>query len=109
MVTLNPDDGYVTLINTFTVDPSRSDELLQELIAATEDGMRHRPGFISANLHVSNDGRYIANYAQWRDQEDVNAMMADPVAREHMSRAAAIAESFDPVYYVLRESVSVAT
>ncbi len=106
MATLNPNDEYVTLINTFTVDPSRTDELLQELVAATNDGMRQRAGFISANLHVSRDGRHIANYAQWRNQEDLDAMMADPAARDHMKHAASIAQSFDPIYYVLRESVS---
>ena len=30
--------------------------------------------------------------------------MADPAARVHMQEAAAIATSFDPIYYALRES-----
>lgn len=67
-------------------------------------GGRQRPGFVSANLHVSRDRRNVANYAQWRSQEDLDAMMADPVAQVHMREAAAIAEGFDPIYYELRES-----
>lgn len=106
MTTLDPADGYVTLINTFTVVPDRAEELLAELVAATQNGMRHRPGFVSANLHVSADRRHVANYAQWRSQDDLDQMMADPTAREHMGRAAAIATSFDPVYYRLTESVT---
>jgi hypothetical protein len=31
-------------------------------------------------------------------------MMADPASRVHMQEAAAIATSFDPIYYALRES-----
>ena len=31
-------------------------------------------------------------------------MMSDSAAREHMGKAARRAESFDPIYYELRES-----
>lgn len=106
MTTLDPDDGYVTLINTFTVDPAKADELLKVLSDATEHGMRQRPGFISANLHVSSDKKHVANYAQWRSKGDIDAMMNDPDARTHMRRAAEVAVSFEPIYYELRESHS---
>jgi quinol monooxygenase YgiN len=104
MTTLDPNDGYVVLINTFKVEPDRAEELLGALSRATEQEMRQRPGFISANLHMSQDRRHVANYAQWRSQAHLNAMMADPAARAHMQEAAAIATSFDPIYYALRES-----
>lgn len=104
MTTLDPQAGHVVLINTFTVDPARAEELLQVLSEATEHGMRQRPGFISANLHVSMDKKHIANYAQWRSQADIDAMMKDPAAQVHMRKAAEIAVSFDPIYYQLRES-----
>lgn len=104
MTKLDPKDGYVVLINTFTVDPSKAEELLKVLSEATAHGMRERPGFISANLHVSHDRKHVANYAQWRSQADVDAMMKDPAAQTHMRKAADIAESFEPTYYELRES-----
>jgi quinol monooxygenase YgiN len=104
MTTLDPNVGYVILINTFKVEPDRAEELLGVLSRATEHGMRHRPGFVSANLHVSQDRRHVANYAQWRSQADLDAMMSDPAARVHMQQAAAIATSFDPIYYALRVS-----
>ena len=104
MTTLDPDSHYLVLINTFTVEPDRAEDLLAALSSATENGMRQRPGFVSANLHVSDDGRHVTNYAQWRSREDLDAMMADPAARTHMQEAAGIATSFDPVYYELRET-----
>ena len=106
MTTLDPKDGYLVLINTFTVDPDRAEELLQVLSEATEKGMRQRPGFISANLHMSVDKKHVANYAQWRSKADVDAMMSDPASQVHMRQAADIAESFDPIYYELRDSQS---
>jgi quinol monooxygenase YgiN len=104
MTTLDPTDGYVVLINTFKVEPDRAEELLGALSRATEHVMRQRPGFVSANLHMSQDRRHLVNFAQWRSQADLDAMMSDPAARVHMREAAAIATSFDPIYYAFRES-----
>ena len=106
MTTLDPASGYLVLINTFTVDPEKAEKLLSILSHATEHGMRHRPGFISANLHVSHDRRHVANYAQWRSQADLDVMMSDPTARAHMREASAVADSFEPIYYDLREAHS---
>ena len=104
MVKLDPSNGVCTLINTFTVDPDKAEELLQVLSEATAHGMKQRPGFISANLHVSEDRKHVANYAQWRSKADVDAMMADPASKEHMEKAAGIASKFEPIYYELRDS-----
>lgn len=58
--------------------------------------MRHLPGFVSANIHKSHDGRRVVNYAQWRSREDFEAMLQNADARPHMARAAEMAE-FDPI------------
>jgi hypothetical protein len=61
---------------------------------------------VSANLHVSQDKCHVANYAQWRSQEDLDAMMKDPAAHVHMREAASVATSFSPLYYTLVETHS---
>lgn len=108
MTTLDPSANHVILINTFTVDPDKADALLEVLSRATEARMRHVPGFVSANLHISHDRRHIANYAQWRSQADLDAMMADPASRSHMQEAANLATFFSPIYYSLQETHSAA-
>ena len=90
--------NVVTLINVFRVRPERRDALLRLLIEATERTMKDRPGYVSANLHVSLDGTRVANYAQWRSVEDFRAMLDDPEAQRHMAAAAETAEP-DPVLY----------
>jgi quinol monooxygenase YgiN len=102
MTKLDASAGHLTLINTFTVEPERADELLAILSRVTEDTMRHLPGFVSANLHVSRDRRHVANYAQWQSQEDFDAMLKNPEAQPHFRAIAAIASSFDPILYDLR-------
>jgi quinol monooxygenase YgiN len=90
----------VTLINVFTVAPERQQELLDLLDRATEEVMRHRPGFVSANLHASLDGGHVANYAQWESEAAFQAMLADPECREHMSAATAMADAVPVLYRV---------
>ena len=85
-----------TLIKVFSVAPDQQQELANVLIEATEHTMRHLPGFISANIHTSFDGRNVVNYAQWRSRDAFEAMLRSPDARPHMTRAAALA-SFDPI------------
>jgi len=85
-----------TLINVFSVAPDHQQELANVLIEATEHTMRHLPGFISANIHTSFDGRHVVNYAQWRSRDAFEAMLRHPDARPHMTRAGALA-SFEPI------------
>ncbi|MGW1792459.1 antibiotic biosynthesis monooxygenase family protein [Streptomyces tubercidicus] len=93
-----------TLINVFTVRPERQAELVAVLSRATEETMKDRPGFISANIHASADGKRVVNYAQWESEAHFRAMLADPEAREHMTEAAALSEGFDPRLFAV-ESV----
>ena len=100
-------DRLATVINVFTVDPAKQDQLVELLTRATDDTIRHFPGFISANFHKSVDGTRVTNYAQWRSREDLEAMLRHPAALPHLQEATALATSTDPhVYEVIavRES-----
>src|ERR1700679_3822179 len=100
--TLDASSGYLTFINTFSVEPENVDRLVENLQKATEEIFRDQPGFISANLHVSRDRRKVVNYAQWRSKKDYAAMSKLPSIQAHMKAAAALATGFDPVDYDLR-------
>ena len=106
MSTISKDAKLVTLINIFTVDPDKQQQLLDMLGEATTKTMQHVPGFISANLHRSLDGTKVVNYAQWRSVEDFQAMMKNPAARPHMEAIAALAK-FEPALYEVTETFSV--
>src|SRR3546814_4296571 len=84
MTHIQPNDSQIALINTFKVDPDKAEALIALLDDATETVMKHRVGFISANIHRSLDGGRVANYAQWRTKADFEAMLADPACQEHM-------------------------
>jgi quinol monooxygenase YgiN len=102
MTTIEQNSGYATLINVFTVEPDRAAELAALLHSATENVMRHQPGFRSANIHLSTDSTRVVNYAQWETEEAYRAMLADPTTQQHMADAAALATSFDPHVYTVK-------
>jgi heme-degrading monooxygenase HmoA len=82
------EDRVATLINVFTVEPDKQQELIDLWIRATEDVLRHLPGFISANVHRGLDGTKVINYAQWRSAADFAAMRGDPRAQAYLTRLA---------------------
>lgn len=99
MTTIAPHSPITTLINIFTVDPVRADELVDVLTSASDKVMQFIPGFISANIHLSADRTRVANYAQWDSAEAYAAMLKNPAAGEHMRQAADIADGFEPHLY----------
>ena len=99
MTTIDNNNKICTLINVFTVDPEKKEALLDHLKEATENVMSKYPGYISANLHVGDDGKTVTNYAQWASLEDYENMLKDEAALKHMKLAASFAVDFKPVTY----------
>ncbi|MHA7243615.1 antibiotic biosynthesis monooxygenase family protein [Paeniglutamicibacter antarcticus] len=94
--TISTDDSMMTLVNVFSVAPEHQQELVDVLVEATDGVMQNMPGFISANIHRSTDGRHVVNYAQWQSRAHFDAMREDPACGAHMKRAADLAE-FTPI------------
>ncbi len=106
--TLDPGAGFVTIINTYAVAPERAEALLDMLVRATVETLRHVPGFVSANFHVNLDRTQVVNYAQWRNREAIAAARDDPKVAALIREAATVADSFTPVQYQLRHCVAAA-
>ena len=105
MTTISKDTKLLTLINVFTVEPAKQQELVALLIHATQSSVRHAKGFISASLHRSLDGTRVAMYAQWRSVEDYQAMRNNPTASPYMQQAVALAQ-FELGMYEVVETLS---
>jgi quinol monooxygenase YgiN len=99
MATINSGSGICTLINVFAVDPEKHQELFDLLKEATEKVMCKLPGYISANLHISDDKKTVTNYAQWASVEDFQQMQKSEEVQKHMKQAAAVAMEIKPVTY----------
>ncbi|MFH5797793.1 antibiotic biosynthesis monooxygenase family protein [Haladaptatus sp. CMAA 1911] len=100
MTTIDTETDVATLINVFTVAPERQDELVSLLADATEETMRHLPGFVSANIHRSRDGERVVNYAQWDSESNFESIFERPDVREHMDGALELATADYHLYDV---------
>jgi quinol monooxygenase YgiN len=94
-----------TLINVFTVDPKDQQRLVDLLTTATERTIKHLPGFVSASIHQSTDGTRVVNYAQWRSSGDLDAMLKNPAAQEHIRLIMEIAQA-DPHLYDVVDTIA---
>ena len=100
-ITIQKNSNIVTLINVFTIEPSRQQMLVDMLIESTEQTMNKQEGFISANIHKSLDGTKVVNYAQWKSQEAFEKMLKNPKALIHMNDILNIAKSDGNLYDVV--------
>ncbi len=99
MTSIDNSKKICTLINVFSIEPEKHQELFKLLKEATENVMQKLPGYISANLHISDDKKTITNYAQWASLTDFQNMLKNEEAQGHMKNAASLATEFKPVTY----------
>lgn len=92
---ISTDTDLMTLVNVFTVAPDRQQELI-DVLAEAGEVMVELPGFVSANVHRSDDGERVVNYVQGRTLADFQAMQDNPRATPHMRRASELA-TYDPI------------
>jgi heme-degrading monooxygenase HmoA len=97
--TIKKEQNLVTLINVFKVEPENQKKLIDLLVNATENVMNKLPGFISANIHGSLDGKNVVNYAQWETKEHFENIFKNIEALKHMAIAEEIAIKIEPNLY----------
>ncbi|NGP89500.1 antibiotic biosynthesis monooxygenase family protein [Fodinibius halophilus] len=107
MTTITSDNDLFTLINVFYVDPENQQELIDLLIDATEETMKNLPGFKSANIHGSFDGKRVINYAQWESKEHFEKMLSNSEAIPHMKQAEALVNDFEPIQTTVKDSIAI--
>src|SRR5262245_29856467 len=95
--------SMIALINVFTVEPVNQQRLIDLLTRATDEFVRHAPGFVSSALHRSFDGTRVTMYAQWRSVEDYEAMRRDPAPRPFLEEALTFARFEPGMYETVRE------
>ena len=101
MATIEQDRPIFTLINTFTVEQEKQQAIVDSLTEITERLMQHLPGFIGSSVHRSLDGKHVANYVQWENIADFQAMFQNPDAAVHMAEVSSLATSVLPIIYTV--------
>ncbi|GAA0571563.1 antibiotic biosynthesis monooxygenase [Actinomadura livida] len=72
---INPEDGYLTVINLFRTETHEQvDRLVSEMRAIVDTAAF--PGWISSTVHRGQDRPGTANFIQWRGKEDLESRYA---------------------------------
>ncbi len=93
------DTSSQTVLTTFEVTPGTCQDLLDALTDAYRDVISKQPGFIAAGLHVNDAQTRIANYSQWQDRKDFQAMLRTEEMRKRNRAINELCKSFEPVMY----------
>jgi quinol monooxygenase YgiN len=99
--TIKVDKDKITLINVFTVDPSKQQQLIDALIKTTQKVWRLQDGFISASIHKSKDGKKVINYVQYEGKEAFDKRLDNPEAIIHMNKVLSMAKADGHLYDVV--------
>ncbi|GAA0341160.1 hypothetical protein NE235_00195 [Actinoallomurus spadix] len=69
---IDPEDGYLTVLNLFKTDaPERVDRLVNEMRAIVDTAAF--PGWISSTVHRGEERAGTANFIQWRGRQDLES------------------------------------
>jgi heme-degrading monooxygenase HmoA len=72
---INPEDGYLTVINLFKTDTwERVDRLVNEMRAVVDTAAF--PGWVSSTVHRGQEKLGTANFIQWRGKQDLESRYA---------------------------------
>lgn len=88
-----------TVLTTFEVTPGTCQDLLDALTDAYRDVISKQSGFIAAGLHVNDARTRIANYSQWQDRRDFQAMLRTDEMRKRNRVINDLCKGFEPVMY----------
>lgn len=109
MTTIEINKDIVTLINVFTVDPSKQQVLVDALIETTKKVWHLQDGYISASIHKSRDRKKVVNYVQYKSKEAFDKRLDDPQAIVHMNKILSMAKADGNLYDVVFTDIKDAT
>jgi heme-degrading monooxygenase HmoA len=82
MPRIDPEDGYLTVLNLFKTDSrDKVDTLVKEMSAIVDTA--DFPGWISSTVHRGEEKPGTANFIQWRGMDDLESRYQDSEFKHH--------------------------
>ena len=86
------------LIDTWTVDPSRKDELVRGISDAVREVILEQPGFVSAQIYESTNGGVVMLSVRMRTAEERQRLTESPEAQKALRELRRIAHDHAHLY-----------
>ncbi len=87
---ISAENGYPTGINIIDVAPENSKQLIDLISEFAKNFMQNQSGFVSANIHKSDDARRVISYVQWDSFNGLVSLISDDRAKQHYTALKAI-------------------
>jgi antibiotic biosynthesis monooxygenase (ABM) superfamily enzyme len=100
MPKIEANKGVITQVNVFTVTPENQ-QLLIELLMEAANSVHDMPGWLSASIHRSLDGKQVVNYAQCENMEAWEAVMVKLREGGYLDRNKALGVAHPGLYEVV--------
>jgi heme-degrading monooxygenase HmoA len=78
---ISSDSGHITFVQIWRISSAEHQQRLLETMHGSVGLLTKQPGFVSMSLHASLDGKQIATYAQWVDEESFTKATSLPDAK----------------------------
>jgi hypothetical protein len=101
MTLIRIDKDIITLINVFTVDPSKQQQLVDALIETTKQVWRLQDGYVSASIHKSKNRKRVVNYVQYKGKEAFDRRLDNPEAIVRMNKILSMSKADGHLYDVV--------
>lgn len=101
MTLIRIDQDIITLINVFTVDPSKQQQLVDALIETTKQVWRLQDGYVSASIHKSKNRKRVVNYVQYKGKEAFDRRLDNPEAIVRMNKILSMSKADGHLYDVV--------
>ncbi|SFJ92919.1 antibiotic biosynthesis monooxygenase family protein [Celeribacter neptunius] len=99
MPTISKDRACQTVLTTFETTPGMAQDLMEALQSAYSEVISKQKGFIAAALHINDAQTRIANYSQWEERGDYQAMLRTEEMRKRNREINGMCKTFEPVMY----------
>lgn len=82
-VHISVENPHPTGINIIDVAPQYCKQLINSLSEYVENVLQKKNGFVSANIHKSNDSKRVINYVQWNSFDGMTSLFSDDNAKDY--------------------------
>lgn len=94
--------GTATSFNVFQLyDPAAQNELIETMRETNDILAKQNCGMLSSNVHVSLDGKAVANYVQWESADKLEAAMRLPSLRKLLRKHVELSDADVHLYEVM--------
>lgn len=99
MTTITKDNDVLTVVVYFHVQAEKQQELVDTIREMIEAFTSKQSGLVSTNIHRSEDGTRVLNYAQWESREYYEAFKQNPDGKAFVKRLGELAEAEESHVY----------